>query len=293
MMDVVIAYVNGNDRNWQRSYAAAIGGRPTPERFRDWGTLPYLLRGIAGCIPFVRKVHLIVSDEGQVPVWIDRQQVHVVLHKDIIPARFLPLFNSSCIELFLHDIPGLAERFVYFNDDMFVLKACTRDDFFPEGKPRVWVRPAPMPSPDNVFRMTCRNASDMAFRLAGITAPGDSILKPQHAPSPMLTSVNREVYSRARKEILASITPLRTSRNFNQYLYLDYYWVSGTGYRSPHDFAYLELKDGVHTIDRAIRAGLQKLVCVNDKGCQDFMSAQKRILSAFAWRFPDKSRYEL
>jgi hypothetical protein len=72
------------------------------KRFRDWGTLRYLFRGIAENMPFVRKVHLVVSHESQVPEWVNREEVHIVLHKDIIPAEFLPTFNSwqaSCSEI--------------------------------------------------------------------------------------------------------------------------------------------------------------------------------------------------
>ena len=66
----------------------------------------------------MENVFLLVSGETQVPSWVDRSVVNVVLHKDIIPERFLPTFNSTTIEMFMHRIPGLGEEFLYFNDDM-------------------------------------------------------------------------------------------------------------------------------------------------------------------------------
>ncbi|MBR0111947.1 MAG: hypothetical protein IJM00_06875, partial [Bacteroidales bacterium] len=117
-MDAVITYVNGNDPLWRQDYASVVGGTALTKRYRDFGTLQYLLRGIAKHMPFIRNVYLVVARESQVPAWIDPAQVHVVLHRDILPAAALPTFNSTAIEMFLHRIPGLDEEYLYFNDDM-------------------------------------------------------------------------------------------------------------------------------------------------------------------------------
>lgn len=81
-------------------------------------------------MPFVKTVHLVVSNIEQVPAWIDKSKVHVVLHKEIIPACLLPTFNSTTIEMFLHKIPGLAEHFIYSNDDTFPFKTMDAYGFF-------------------------------------------------------------------------------------------------------------------------------------------------------------------
>ena len=38
--------------------------------------------------------------------------------KDIFDKSHLPTFNSMAIEVHLHQIPGLSENFIYFNDDV-------------------------------------------------------------------------------------------------------------------------------------------------------------------------------
>jgi len=48
--------------------------------------------------------------------------VVVVDSREIIPPRFLPTFSSRAFELYLHRIPRLSETFVYFNDDVALLK---------------------------------------------------------------------------------------------------------------------------------------------------------------------------
>ena len=57
-------------------------------------------------------------------------------HRDFIPEEYLPTFNTNPIELNIHRIAGLSERFVYFNDDMFLIDAVKPSDFFDGELPR-------------------------------------------------------------------------------------------------------------------------------------------------------------
>ena len=133
-MDAVITYVDGNDPVWRKSFAQAVGVPAIEKRYRDWGTLVYLVRGIRRYMPFIRNIFLVVSGESQVPSWVSGSDVRVVLHSEIIPQRFLPVFNSTAIEMFLHRIPELDEQFVYFNDDMFPVRHTREEEFYVEGK---------------------------------------------------------------------------------------------------------------------------------------------------------------
>src|SRR5438445_117204 len=81
--------------------------------------------------PFVRNVYLVTMD--QTPAWlnVDHPKLTVVSHSDIYADRAaLPTFNSSSIETQLHHIDGLAEHFLYFNDDVFLGRPCSWQDFF-------------------------------------------------------------------------------------------------------------------------------------------------------------------
>lgn len=66
------------------------------------------------------------------PKWlnINNPKLNIAKHSDFIPQKYLPTFSSRTIEFNLHRIKGLAERFVYFNDDMFLLKPVKRELFF-------------------------------------------------------------------------------------------------------------------------------------------------------------------
>ena len=55
-MDIVITYVNGLDPIWQRDYEKHTNQPVLEKRFRDWGTLQYLFRGIAENMPLLSIV---------------------------------------------------------------------------------------------------------------------------------------------------------------------------------------------------------------------------------------------
>lgn len=291
-MDAIITYVDGRDPLWQQDYASVVGGKALTKRYRDWGTLKYLLRGIQKHIPSVRNVYLIVSRESQVPEWVDRDNLHVVLHSDIIPEQFLPTFNSTTIEMFLHRIPGLAEEFLYFNDDMFPVMDCTAEDFFVEGKSAIGFTSHLFAT--NGYKRRVRN-SDRQARLCLGQKPGLTFVRPQHTTSPMLRSQSERIYDFSREKIFQVVSPLRTDDNFNQYLFLDFLYFQGKtvkgGISNKH------LSPAVYTAEKIcpyIEAPVTKMICINDVQMpqEKFEHYRSLITASFEKHFPDKSRFE-
>ncbi len=140
-IDFVITWVDMNDPHWQKDFAKHSGkinnlkNEFTVARFRDYGLLKYWFRGVEKFAPWVRKIHFVTC--GQKPEWLDEKhpKLNLVHHKDYIPNQFLPVFNSSLIEIYLHKIPGLTEHFVYFNDDFFITDTLKQERFFLNGMP--------------------------------------------------------------------------------------------------------------------------------------------------------------
>ncbi len=140
-VDAVYTWVDGSDP-WHREAASA--GVPAlaralgvEHRFRDFGaasTLRYSLRSLARHAPWLRRVWVVTAGPSQRPRWLrlaaapGEPGVHLVHHASIFPPEAiaqgaLPTFNSCAIELNLHRIPGLAECFLYLNDDVLLLRA--------------------------------------------------------------------------------------------------------------------------------------------------------------------------
>lgn len=138
-IDVVMPWVDGNDSVWQERFRQFAGvekdGDKREMRFRDWGLLPYWFRGIETFAPWVRKIHFVTS--GEKPEWLnlDCPKLNWVKHEDFIPEKYLPTFNINAIETNIHRIEGLSEHFVYFNDDMFLIREASISDFFKDGLP--------------------------------------------------------------------------------------------------------------------------------------------------------------
>ena len=292
-MDVVITFVDGSDPLWREDYRRMLDVPALEKRYRDWGLLRFLLRGIETHLPFVRKVFLVVSRDSQVPAWVDRERVDVVLHEQIIPAAYLPTFNSCTIEMFLHRIPGLDERYLYFNDDIIPMLDCTEADFFPEGHPATGFTRCL--SAHSQFLRHCLNADRLARRAAGVSAER-GFLRPEHICTPMLRSACEAAFAAVEPELLASLSPLRTSHSISQYFFTDYMLFAGLALDRRIPKRHFSLATAsTNRMCTFLEQPDRTMVCINDvKMSQErFRKVRKALLSALERHFPRRSRFEL
>lgn len=140
-IDFVVTWVDGNDEKWleeKEKYNPVKSKRDTntKNRYRDMKTMKYWFRAVEKYAPWVNKIYFITW--GHLPEWINEKNEKLVIvnHKDYMPSEILPTFNSNAIEMYIHKINGLSEKFVYFNDDMFVTRKVKPKDFFVKGKPK-------------------------------------------------------------------------------------------------------------------------------------------------------------
>ena len=147
-VDAVITWVDGADpahRDRLEAYLASIGGTPPPAaratRFHDAGEIDFCVASIQRHAPWFERIFLVT--DGQVPPLVARaagtplaRKLRVVDHREVFAGfeRHLPTFNSRAIISMLWRIDGLAEQFVYFNDDFSLLRPVAEADFFREGK---------------------------------------------------------------------------------------------------------------------------------------------------------------
>lgn len=134
-IDIVLPWVDSNDSYWQNEINKYSKNKIDFFQYRDWDNLEYLFRGIDKFMPWVDKIFFITF--GHLPLWLNKNHPKLVIveHKNFIPKEHLPIFNSHAIEVNLHNIKGLKEKFIYFNDDTFVLKDMKIEDFFKNNLP--------------------------------------------------------------------------------------------------------------------------------------------------------------
>ena len=145
-IDHVYTWVNPEDNSLNElraSYSAQEvkhdhAYRAGTARTADHGELRASIGTAQRLLPFVRNT--IIFGAGAPPVWLSDygSKVTYVRQEDVIPSSIWPTFNSYVVECFIHEIPGLAEHYIYSNDDFFFAKRHTPADFFSEsGLPRV------------------------------------------------------------------------------------------------------------------------------------------------------------
>lgn len=290
---MVITYVDGNDPVWRADYEKYTDKALLDKRFRDWGTLKYLMRGIEKNMPFIKNVYLVVSHESQVPSWVNRENLHIVLHKDIIPESLLPTFNCNPIETHLQNIEGLDEEYLYFNDDMFPVLPCSREDFYVNGKIAMGFS-RHLLAPGMYKKIT--KVSDALARKALGMRKSCIFIRPQHICSPMLKSEAKRVYAMVEREVLDSMSITREGRNVNQYLFLDYLYYKGMAVNRKISNKHISMASvSAEKIAEEILAPRTRMLCINDVQMSDEKADAvfKAMNSAFAKRFPEKSKFEL
>jgi len=143
-IDAVITWVDGADPKHKAkldAYLASIGGsRPraaSPARFNSMGEIEYCIVSLLRYAPWIRNI-FIVSDQQQpefMPMLIGtpyESRVKVIDHSVIFAGyeQYLPTFNSMSISSMLWRIPGIAERFLFLNDDFALIRPLAPSAFF-------------------------------------------------------------------------------------------------------------------------------------------------------------------
>jgi len=325
-IDFVIPWVDGNDQEWVKEknfYAGKISSAEDARdiRFRDWETLKFWFRGVEKFAPWVNKIHFITW--GHLPEWLNTEhpKLHIVNHRDYIPEKYLPTFSSHVIELNMHRIPGLSEHFVYFNDDIFILKPIQREDFFVDGKPcDLCVANAITPrlgefSPIllqttsyinkhfNKKQDIKKNFSKWFSLKYGKLLIRTLCLLPwtyhtgfynHHLAVPYEKKTLETVWAE-EPEILneTCLHRFRDNADVNQYLFR--YWRLAAGDFVPHEVLgkYVNMGKNSERIYEMIKNQSVKLLCINDKDNEsNFQIEKAKLIKKFSETFSDLSCFE-
>lgn len=324
-IDIVITWVDGNDPHWQDEYGRYKGedGDKCPARFRDTDSLRYWFRGIEKFAPWVRKVFFVTC--GQRPEWlnVDCDRLKCVDHSDFMPERYLPTFSSHAIELNLHRIKELSEKFIYFNDDFFLIKPTEAEDFFekdlpkdnavltfysPERMPMFFVPMANTYISNHNFnkKQVLKNNWKKFFSIkngkyilnnislcSGDRFPG---YKAFHIPGSFLKSSYDAVWN-AEYDLLdsASCHKFRVLTDVNQWAIQD--WQRCTGKFIPRKLSFgtffnVSRDDDIKEIRKYVIESKNKCVCINDDGVEKFDRFKQELNSCLEELLPEKSKFE-
>ncbi|MGP3536320.1 stealth family protein [Microbacterium sp. RD1] len=138
-IDMVFSWVDGSSSEFQRQRAARMkgyvvgDGDDSPARFRQVDELRFALRSVHMYAPWVRRIF--IATDSPRPDWLaEHPGVTIVPSEEFFAdTASLPTHNSHAVEAQLHRIPGLAEHFLYSNDDMFFGRPVSPELFFSGG----------------------------------------------------------------------------------------------------------------------------------------------------------------
>lgn len=147
-IDAVVTWVNGEDpahREKLNAYLASIGHRPkiaNANRYRETGEFAYCIASLMKYAPWLRRIHIVADAQEpyfmpllQQTGWADK--VQLVDHTRLFAGyeRHLPTFNIRSIKSMFWNIPGLADQFVFLNDDFMLMRPIQPGHWFNNGKP--------------------------------------------------------------------------------------------------------------------------------------------------------------
>ena len=328
-IDFVVTWVDGSDPAWRAQKAHYSGMEiqdDRDERYRDWGIFRYWFRGVEKFAPWVRKVHFVTW--GHLPEWlnVDHPKLHIVKHEDYIPEEFLPTFNSNVLEIYLHKIKGLAEHFVLFNDDMFLIRPMQLEDFFRAGKPCDMLALYPAGADPtcpmmayfylNNIIVLCKyfdKRENMRKQLGAYFHPGYPLihltynllewvyplytrLYTVHGPSPFCKNTYLKIWEKEEQLLTKmSANRFRSREDVTQYLFREWQKLEGNFHpcNLMRDFKYFNISAHNQVLARTIARRKKKVICVNDtnvKGNYDVI--REELQAAFQQILPEHSSFE-
>ncbi len=328
-IDFVITWVDMNDPKWQAKFSKYSNNKNNTKngvseaRFRDNGFLKYWFRGVEKFAPWVRKIHFVT--DGQKPEWLDASnpKINLVNHEDFIPEQFLPTYNSVVIERYMYRIPGLAEHFVYFNDDFYIINNIGKERFFQNGLPCDIAVFDYNPSWSQWYVRIKNNIKiinrhfdkkevmaqhhDKWFNKSyGMKARWNYILKfynkfitlrTPHNAQPYLRSTFEEVWAAAEKELTeTSINKFRALTDYTPELFRTWQICKGnfTPYNTYNDTKMFPLMVRPKQAIRAINEQSYSLICLNDNvHIRNYDLVMENIRNAFQHILPEKSSFEI
>ncbi len=258
-IDLVFSWVDGSDSAWQKARAArmqsyVVGeGDDSEARFRQIDELRYALRSVHMFAPWVRRIF--VASDSPKPAWLaDHPRVTFVRSEEFFTdPSVLPTHNSQAVESQLHHIPGLAEHFLYSNDDMFFGRAVSPAMFFSPGGVTKFIEASTRIGlgENNEARSGFENAARVNRRLLNERFGRVTTRHLEHAATPLRRSVMAELEAEFPDEFAATAaSPFRASSNISVTNSLYHYYALLTGRAVTQENA------RVKYVDTTSRAGL-------------------------------------
>lgn len=209
-IDAVYLWVDDADPQWRRRRDLTLRNLGITHehasveeaRFRQHDELRYSLRSLSQYAPWVRHVYLVTDHQS--PTWLDVAcpRLTVVDHTDLFDGRgALPTYNSHALSAMLHHIPGIADHYLYLNDDFFLGRRTGPQLWFDgNGQPRFYCTRTTADPGDAGDANPLAQARDHTFELVEQLTGRARRRNLQHGPYAMSKELMQELEQRLPTE---------------------------------------------------------------------------------------------
>lgn len=324
-IDFVVLWVDGNDPEWlaEKSKWDPNYSPESTIRFRDWDNMQYWFRAVEKFTPWVNKIHFVTW--GHLPKFLNANhpKLNIVKHSDFLPAEVLPVFNSNPIELNLYRISGIADQFVAFNDDMFILQPLKETFFFKNNLPcdraifNAWI-----PDGSSLFYRRANNMGivnkyfdkkdavkknwkkyfslkygKFLYRSIALLPWGQFTgFYDDHLPVPHLKRTYEEVWDKERDLLDAkTCSRFRSATDVTNWMFRYWRYAKGDFVPCSSRGRFLEIDDdSIREIEHVIEHRRYSMICLNDSNPKlNFEVLKERIKASFEKILPEKSKFEV
>lgn len=311
-VDIVFTWVDGRDPEWRRQRLLAQAEIDVAEinesavsesRFVSRDELRYSFRSIEYYASWVNHIYLVT--DGQLPEWLDvsHPKITVVDHRDIFrDPQVLPVYNSHAIESQLHHIPGLSERYIYMNDDIFFMRPVAPELFFESnGLSKFFPSTAPLDlAPGSPRDLPVLSAAKNGRRYIESEFLRTVTNKFKHTPHAQLRSVLYRMESE-HQDLFDAVAASRFRHpddfSIPSALYHFHAYLIRRAVRGSISYAYMDIAraDAAMYLRRLLRRRDLDVLCLNDTNTD--VSAVEEIdtlmANFFVNRFPVQSSFEV
>ena len=140
-IDAVITWVDGSEPNYKLKLEENLKNKKIINRqYTQANEIDFCVASIIKFAPFVRKIFIVTDKQKPKFNWIRHmislEKIEIIDHEEIFRDNLdcMPSFNIRSIDALLFKIKNLSDKFIYFNDDMFLIRETNKKDWFKDNK---------------------------------------------------------------------------------------------------------------------------------------------------------------
>ena len=233
-IDAVITWVDGSEPNYQRKLKEHLSNNDTIKRqYLQANEINLCVASIVKYAPFIRKIFIVTDNQSpnldSVKHIVSKEKIEIVDHEEIFRdnIEFLPTFNIRSIDALLFKIKDLSEKFIYFNDDMFLVKKTNPEDWFVGDKAVLtgnWVKTYNK-KPIKIISQKIKSFFNMRpsfnasqSKAANIAGFNSKYFKSYHCGRPQIKSIIKDFYNKNPEKLVDQIKyKFRDDRQYMPY----------------------------------------------------------------------------